>query len=93
MIRPLLDRIVVEQQDDTQTSNSLIYIPDTATKTQTRGKVVAVGPGRYEKGKQIPCTVMVGDTVIFPKGTGAPAEVNKQKYIIMHEGDIVAVVG
>jgi len=91
-IRPLQNRIVIQQESVKQPAGSLIAIPDMIKDKPTQGKVVAVGPGKYDKGVLIPMSVKVGDTVIFPKGTGAPIKVDGQDYITMYEEDIMAVV-
>lgn len=92
MIRPLQDRIVIKQQIEHKPEGSLIYIPDMVDVTQVRGEVVAVGPGRREKGKLIPCIVKVGDVVAFPKGSGSSVEIDKEKFIVMFERDILAII-
>jgi chaperonin GroES len=91
-IRPLANRIVVKQKPAKETINSFIVIPDTVKDKPTEGEVVAVGPGKYEKGKLIPVTVKVGDVVLFAKGTGMTVNVNKQDYIVMYDQDILGVI-
>lgn len=92
-IRPLQNRIVIQQESVKQPAGSLIAIPDMVKDKPTQGKVIAVGPGKYEKGVLVPTVVKVGDVVIFPKGTGAPLKVDGQDYITMFEEDILAIVG
>lgn len=45
-IRPLADHVVVEPITETQTPGGII-LPDSAQKKTGRGRVLAVGPGRY----------------------------------------------
>ena len=61
-IHPLEDRVVILPADEAETMRGPLYIPDTAKEKPTQGEVLAVGPGRIEKGKRIPMDVKVGDT-------------------------------
>ena len=58
-IRPLEDRILVQPLEAEQTTASGLVIPDTAKEKPQEGKVVAVGPGRFddEGEKRIPVDV------------------------------------
>ena len=48
-IKPLEDRILVEVLDaETKTASGLV-IPDTAKEKPQEGKVIAVGPGRFDE--------------------------------------------
>ena len=49
-----------------------LYIPDTAKEKPTQGEVVAVGPGRIEKGERIKMELSAGDRVIYGKYSGTP---------------------
>ena len=71
-IRPLEDRILVKPLEAEQTTASGLVIPDTAKEKPQEGKVVAVGPGRFddEGEKRIPVDVKVNDIVIFSKYGG-----------------------
>ena len=62
-IQPLEDRVVVYPDDEGETMRGGLYIPDTAKEKPTQGEVLAVGPGRVEKGERIPVDVKVGDKV------------------------------
>ncbi len=65
-------------------------IPDTAKETPQEGKVLAVGPGRYEEGKLIPLDVKPGDTVIYSKYGGTEVKVGGKDLLILSERDILA---
>jgi chaperonin GroES len=65
-------------------------IPDTAKEKPQEGKILAVGPGRYEEGKLIPLDVKVGDTVIYSKYGGTEVKVSGKDYLILSERDILA---
>src|ERR1043166_5566292 len=75
-IHPLEDRVVIMPDDEAETMRGGLYIPDTAKEKPTQGEVLAVGPGRVEKGQRVPMDVKVGDKVLYGKysGTTIPSE-------------------
>lgn len=92
-LRPLQNRIVIKQLEVKKAESSILVIPDAVGKEPpTQGEVIAVGPGKYDKGTLIPMIVKVGDTVLFPRGAGAPVTVDKQSYTVLYEDDIMAIV-
>jgi co-chaperonin GroES (HSP10) len=48
-IKPLEDRILVQTLEAEQTTASGLVIPDTAKEKPQEGKVLAVGPGRFDE--------------------------------------------
>jgi chaperonin GroES len=88
MIRPLADRVVVEPEKAEEKTASGIFIPDVAKEKPNKGKVVAVGEGKPSE----PMTVKVGDLVLYGKYSGSELEINKQRFLIMRESDIYAIV-
>ena len=93
-IRPLADRVIVKPSEEVESKTAGgIIIPDTAKEKPSRGKVVSVGPGRQdENGKFIPMNVKVGDEVLYSKFGGTEIEYSGEKYLIMSEMDIQAVI-
>lgn len=69
-LEPLGDRVIVEPGEGEEKTASGIVIPDTAKEKPQEGKVLAVGPGRYEEGKLIPLDVKPG-TPSSTRSTGA----------------------
>ena len=64
VIKPLEDRIVVKPLEAEQVTASGLVIPDTAKEKPQEGKVLAVGPGRFDdKGARVPVDVKVDDVV------------------------------
>ena len=90
-LKPLEDRIVVKPSEEEQTTVSGIVIPDTAKEKPQEGKVVAVGPGRFEDGKRVPLDVAVGDKVIYSKYGGTEVKVEGDDYLILSARDVLAV--
>ena len=64
-----------------------------AKEKPTQGEVLAVGPGRIEKGERIPMEVKVGDQVIYGKYSGTPYQVDGDELIIIKASDILAKIG
>jgi len=91
-IKPLEDRIVVTVLESEQTTASGIVIPDTAKEKPQEGKVLAVGPGRFEDGQRSPMDVKEGDTVIFSKYGGTEVKLGAEEYLILSARDVLAVV-
>ena len=95
-LNPLADRIVVEPIEQEERTSSGIILPETAKEKPQEGKVIAVGPGRYddEGEKRIPLDVKVGDRVIYAKYSGTEVKLgsNSKKILIMKESDILAIV-
>ena len=91
-LKPLEDRIVVQALEAVQTTASGLVIPDTAKEKPQEGKVVAVGPGRFENGTRLPLDVKEGDIVIFSKYGGTEVKYNGEEYLILSARDVLAVV-
>lgn len=93
-IKPLEDRIVVLPLDAEQTTASGLVIPDTAKEKPQEGKVVAVGPGRFDDDgeNRIPVDISVGDTVIYSKYGGTEVKYNNEDYLILSARDVLAIV-
>jgi len=92
-IHPLEDRVVILPSDEAEQMRGGLYIPDTAKEKPTQGEVLAVGPGRIEKGERVKVDVQVGDTVIYGKYSGTPYTVGDDEVIIIKASDILAKIG
>ena len=91
-LKPLGDRVIVEVLEEEKSTVSGIVLPDTAKEKPQRGKVMAVGPGRYEDGKLVPLDVKKGDEVVFSKYGGTEVKISDEEYLILRESDILAKV-
>ena len=87
-IHPLEDRVVIMPDEDTETMRGGLYIPDTAKEKPTQGEVIAVGPGRIEKGDRIPMEVRVGDKVIYGKYSGQNVTIDGTEVVIIKVTDL-----
>ena len=93
-VRPLHDRVLVKRFNEEERSKGGIIIPDTAKEKPQEGKVVAVGPGRFDEDgeKRIPLDVKVGDVVIYSKYGGTEVKYNGVEYLLLGARDILAIV-
>ena len=93
-VKPLGDRILIKELDkDTGgETKSGIIIPDTVNedKGSKKGKVIAVGEGKYDDGKLVPMNVKVGDTVLFQWGD--MLKIDGEEYYMVSESNVLAVV-
>ena len=92
-ITPLEDRVVVTPDEETETMRGGLYIPDTAKEKPTQGAVVAVGPGRVERGARVPMEVKVGDKVLYGKYSGTNITLDGEEVVIIKASDILAKLG
>lgn len=94
-IVPLSDRVVIKkgEQKGESTSPSGIILPESVGKEeQAKGVVVAVGPGKFDDGVQVPMQVKEGDTVLFSKYGYEEVSVDGEDYFIISESNILAVI-
>lgn len=91
-LKPLGDRVIIEGLEAEQVTASGIVLPDTAKEKPQRGRVLAVGEGRWDGGKRVPLDVAVGDEVIYSKYGGTEVKVDGDEVLILAEHDILAVV-
>ena len=88
-IQPLADRVLVVPAPAEERTIGGIIIPDTAKEKPLKGEVVAVGNGTKDEDM----VVKVGDTVLYGKYAGTELELEGNKYLIMRQSDILAIVG
>ena len=91
-VAPLADRVVVKALEEAAPMRGGLYIPDTAKEKPQEGEILAVGPGRFEKGKRIPMDVKVGDKVLYGKYTGTEVTIDGVQLLILRESDVLAVI-
>ena len=92
-LKPLSNHVFIEPLEEEKTTKSGIVIPDTVKEKPMKGKVMAVGPGKYnEDGELIPMSVKVGDIVLFKKYGPDEIEIDGKKYLVGDEEDILAII-
>lgn len=86
-IQPLADRVLVLPAPAEEKVGGII-IPDTAKEKPLTGTIVAVGEGT--KDEQM--ILKEGDKVLYGKYAGTELEFEGEKYLIMRQSDVLAVV-
>jgi len=92
-LKPLYDRVIVKADEAEEKTASGLILADTAKEKPTRGKVIAVGEGKFnDKGERVPLDVKVGDTVIYSKYGATEVKNGTEELLILRDTDIYAVV-
>ena len=93
-IKPLSDQVLVRRADAAEKSKGGIILPENAKDKPQEGKVISIGNGRVlDDGKRSTFQVKVGDRIIFTSYAGNEVDWKGEKYMLMRESDILAVVG
>ena len=87
-IKPLADRVLINPAKAEEKTVAGIILPDTAKEKPLKGEVVAVGEGTKDE-KMV---LKAGDTVLFGKYAGTEIEVGEEKYLIMRQSDVLAIL-
>jgi chaperonin GroES len=93
-LKPLGDRLIVKAIEEEETTASGIVLPDTAKEKPQRGKVLAVGDGKWDDdgAKRIPLDVDEGDEVLYSKYGGTDIVVEGDDLLVLRESDVLAKV-
>ncbi|MDO4867389.1 MAG: co-chaperone GroES [Clostridia bacterium] len=91
-IKPLGDRVVIKNLEAEETTRGGIILAGAAKEKPVMAEVLAVGPGGNVDGKEITMNVKVGEKVIYSKYAGTEVKLDGEEYIIVRQGDILAVV-
>ncbi|AXX64192.1 co-chaperone GroES [Bombilactobacillus bombi] len=93
MLKPLGDRILVQVDEEKEQTVGGIVLANNAKEKPQTGEIVAVGAGdKAPDGKIIPMTLKKGDRVIYDKYAGSEVKYEGNKYLVMHEKDVMAVI-
>ena len=87
-IKPLADRVLVKPAAAEEKTAGGIIIPDTAKEKPLQGEVLAVGNGTKDE----EMTLKAGDRVLYGKYAGTEVELDGEKYMIMRQSDVLAVL-
>ena len=87
-IQPLADRVLVKAAAAEETTVGGIIIPDSAKEKPLRGEVLAVGNGTKDE----EMILKPGDQVLYGKYAGTELEFEGEKYLIMRQSDVLAVL-
>lgn len=87
-IKPLADRVLIAPTPAEEVTMSGIIIPDSAKEKPLKGKVLAVGCGTKDE----EMVLKEGDQVLYGKYAGTEIELEGEKYLIMRQSDVLAVL-
>ena len=92
-IRPLGSKVLIQRLEaETQTAGG-IYLPDSAKEKPAQGTIIAIGDGKtLDDGSKAAFQVAVGDKVMFTSYAGTEIKVEGEEYMLMDEGDILAIL-
>ena len=87
-IKPLADRVLIKPAPAEEKTAGGIIIPDTAKEKPLQGEVVATGEGTKDE----TMVLKAGDVVLYGKYAGTEVEYEGEKYLIMRQSDVLAVL-
>lgn len=87
-LKPLADRVLISPAAAEEKTIGGIIIPDTAKEKPLQGTVVAAGEGKADE----EMILKAGDQVLYGKYAGTEIEFEGEKYLIMRQSDVVAVI-
>ena len=91
-IKPLADRVVVKLVEAEETTKGGIILAASAQEKPQVAEVIAVGPGGAVDGQKVELYGKVGDKVITSKYSGTEVKLDDEKYTIVKQDDILAIV-
>lgn len=93
-LKPLYDNIIVEQLKEEEVTKSGIVLPDTINKEKPQqGEVIAVGPGKKDSnGNLIEMSLKIGDKILFSRYSPNEIKIDNEEYLVMKEGDVLAII-
>jgi chaperonin GroES len=87
-IKPLADRVLIQPAAAEEKTVSGIIIPDSAKEKPLKGEVIAVGNGTKDE----EMVLKQGNLVLYGKYAGTEIELDGEKYLIMRQADILAII-
>ncbi len=87
-IKPLADRVLIQPAPAEEKTVGGIIIPDTAKEKPLQGTVLAAGNGTKDE----EMVLKAGDRVLYGKYSGTEVELDGEKYLIMRQSDVLAVL-
>ena len=87
-VKPLADRVLVKPAEAEEKTASGIIIPDSAKEKPLKGEIIAAGKGTKDE----EMVLKPGDHVLYGKYAGTEIELEGEKYLIMRESDVLAII-
>lgn len=89
-LEPLGDRVIVKRMDEEAEMSHGLHIPEIAQVKSSKGRVVAVGEGRFINGKIEPLPLEVGNVVLFSKYGATEVNLDGEEYLLLRFDEIYA---
>jgi chaperonin GroES len=94
-VKPNMDHVLLEKQIE-EKSDGGILLPRASSPNSLpteRGKVIAVGPGKWEYGKFVETTLKVGQVVLYHNyPSGVELKEGGKEYTLIREVQVAGVV-
>ena len=91
-IKPLADNVVLKLAEAEETTKSGIVLASTVKEKPQFAEIIAVGPGGVINGNEVKMYVKVGEKVVFNKFSATEIKLDGQEFLIIRQGDILAVI-
>jgi chaperonin GroES len=92
-LQPLGDKVVVQRDESESKTAGGIVLPDTAKDKPSRGTIIAIGTGKLlDDGTRGPMQVKKGDRILFTSYAPETIAIDDEEFLLMSEGDILAVI-
>ena len=91
-LTPLADRVVLKTLEAEETTKGGIILTSAAKEKPSVAEVISVGPGGKVDGKDVVMSVKPGDRVITDKYSGSNVKIGDDEFVIVRQGDILAIV-
>lgn len=98
ILQPIGDNLIIKIKDKEKeevTSSGLILLNQGTQQSlrQDIGEIIALGEGRVlNNGEVLPFSVKQGEKVLYNKYAGSEVIIDTDKYLIIKETDILAIV-
>ena len=89
---PLGDKVVLKKLVAEETTKSGIVLPGQDKEKPAQGEVIAAGPGGVVDGKEVVMQVKAGDKVVYSRYAGTEVELDGDKFLIVKQADILAII-
>jgi chaperonin GroES len=86
VIKPLHKALIIKELPKEEKTATGLYIPDSVTTPLSRASIICIGEKCESK------LIKAGDTILFRTGTGSPIVSNDETFLLIDEGNCVAVV-
>ena len=91
-IKPLADNVVLKLAEAEETTKSGIVLAANVKEKPQLAEIISVGPGGFINGNEIKMYVSVGEKVVFNKLATTQIKLDGEEYLIIRQGDILAVI-